>query len=214
MIRNRFLLTTVLGLIAFTGNGETFTYGADSFNATFAEGRELTVLKGDAWVVSDTLRIESEEIQLYGPDFRYVLCEGVVHAVDSEKGIVLDSRHLFYDRDLDLIRIRGPVEMVDLENEVVVRGGYLESREGNSETIIQVGVRIVKGKMITRSEYARYDRDADVLYLTGLPEVDRDGDLFAADEIVINLDTDEITLNGAVRGSLTLPEEESNAAEN
>jgi lipopolysaccharide export system protein LptA len=214
MKTNRVLGILFLALLVVPAVGETFTYGADSFNATFAEGRERTILQGDAWVVSDTLRIESDEIELFGPDFRYVLCEGVVRAEDTEKGIVLDSNHLFFDREIELIQIRGPVEMIDLENEVVVRGGYLESREGNALTIIQVGVRIVRRDMITRSEYARYDRDADVLYLTGLPEVNRAGDIFAADEIVIDLETDEISLNGEVRGSLTLPEEDENATEN
>ena len=47
-----------------------------------------------------------------------------------------------------------------------------------------------------------YYRDRNVLELTGMPIVYRKDDVFRASRITVDLDTDEISMEGVVQGSL------------
>ena len=89
-----------------------------------------------------------------------------------------------------------------------VKGGFIENHDKDEITIIQIGVRLLKEDMICRSEFARYFRKDDILELSGLPVVFWKGDEYKATKITINLDTEEISLEGEVRGSITSEDEE------
>ena len=53
-----------------------------------------------------------------------------------------------------------------------------------------------------RSEFARYNRNDDILELTGMPVVFWKNDEYRALRIIVDLDKDEITLEGKVSGSI------------
>jgi lipopolysaccharide export system protein LptA len=63
-------------------------------------------------------------------------------------------------------------------------------------------VRIFKKDIVCRSEFARYQRDKKILELSGMPWVSKGGDVYQAARITINLDTEEISLEGSVQGTL------------
>lgn len=188
---------------------ETFTFSAERMSTVIAKGKERTLLSGNAKIVSDTTRITADEIELFGENSRYAQCYGTVEVIDEEKGIILTSDQLFYDRERDVSRIEGYTEMVDQKNELVVKGGFLENFGDENLTIIQIGVRILQEEMACRSEFARYKRDDEVLELSGMPFVKWKGDEYRASRIIINLKTDEIRLEGEVQGTVTTGEEES-----
>ncbi len=175
-----------------------------------AKGREHTILSGHAMVTSGNSVIRADEIELYGHDFQYAEATGDVSVVDSKKGITLTSQNLFYDRKADLSRVDGYAEMEDAKNQLVVKGGFLENEGNDGITIVQIGVRILKvseGKvMACRSEFARYDRNADSLLLSGTPVVYWKGDEYRAARIAVNLKTDEISLEGNVSGTINSEE--------
>jgi len=205
----RAFLVAVLLLAAAAGAtaAETFTYSGDSMDATAAKGAERAVLTGHATVRSDDVLISADQIQLLGKDFTVALATGSVRVVDAKRGIDLSANDLWYDRTAKIARIRGSAEMVDLENEIVVKGGYLEDRDAEGLTIIQIGVRIFRKDMVCRSEFAKYWRDRKILELTGMPWVSRDGDEYRATKITINLDTEQIVLEGSVQGTAGVEEE-------
>jgi lipopolysaccharide export system protein LptA len=208
-VRRTALLVFALMLAAAAGAAaaETFTYSGDSVRATLAKGSERAVLTGHATVRSDDVLITADEIQLFGEKFTLAVATGSVRVVDAKRGIDLTAKDLWYDRTAKIARIRGSAEMVDLENEIVVKGGYLEDRDTEGLTIIQIGVRIFRNNMVCRSEFAKYWRDKKILELTGMPWVSRDGDEYRAGKITINLDTDEIVLEGGVTGTADVEEE-------
>jgi lipopolysaccharide export system protein LptA len=92
--------------------------------------------------------------------------------------------------------------MLDEQNEVVVKGGYLENWEDSDETVVQIGVRILKEDLVCRAEYARYQRNEDKLELSGMPVVNWKGDEYRALKIYIDLNTDTIRLEGDIRGKV------------
>jgi lipopolysaccharide export system protein LptA len=172
----------------------------------------LTVLSGGAVITSDATTIIADEIELWGTDFRYSMAKGAVTATDTERGIILKSDSLFYDREKEIIRVNGFIDMQDLKNDVVARGGFFEYYGEDEIALIQIGVRILKvdedSELACRSEFARYLRDDEVLELSGMPHVTRNNDVYTAARITINLDTDEILLDRDVSGRLVTESEE------
>jgi lipopolysaccharide export system protein LptA len=190
---------------------ERFEFAGESTRIVFTEGRERTLLTGNARVTSDTMDISAEEIEIYGEDFRYALCTGSVRAFDEERGIRMEADRLFFDREAEILRAEGEAVLEDLDNDLVVRGGILESREEEEITIAQIQVRIFGEDLTARGEYARYRRNEEILELSGLPVVFWQGDEYRASRIIVNTDTDEIELEGDVRGSITPDEDEEEA---
>ena len=181
---------------------QTFSFQGDRMETVLAKGKERTVLSGNAEVQTEDNLIRADRVELYGEDFRYVACEGNVRIVNEQKGIEVTCQRLFYNREEKVVRVRGNVIMLDEQNEVVVKGGYLENWEDSDETVVQIGVRILKEDLVCRAEYARYQRNEDKLELSGMPVVNWKGDEYRALKIYIDLNTDTIRLEGDIRGKV------------
>lgn len=205
-MRTRFRLLAV-GAAAFLsavplGAAETFTFKADSMTGSKAAGQELTVLEGRAEVVSGSLTVTADRIELSGADYRFLDCSGSVTALDSEKGVFLRTDRLRYDRKRKIVRLEGDSVLEDKKNSVVAKGRFIEYNDGADLVLLEVGVRILKDDMVCRSEYALYRRESEELELSGFPSVFKGGDEFRADRMTVNLDTKDISMVGAVSGSI------------
>jgi lipopolysaccharide export system protein LptA len=187
---------------------DTFSYAGDSATTVLAEGSQHALLTGHAQVKTQDLRITADNIELFGKDFIYAQCKGNVRVVDTKRGLDLTSQELFYDRDHKVARIRGNAVMSDLKNEMVVKGGFIEDRDTEQITIVQIGVRIFKKDIICRAEFAKYWREKKILELSGMPWVSKASDIYQAARITINLDTEDISLEGDVQGTIQTPDKE------
>ena len=201
--RSRLALVAVLLISgASLVPADSFTFSGDSTTMSLAEGGQHALLTGHGRVESQDLRITADSIELFGKDFVYASCHGNVHVVDARRGLDLTSQDLFYDRDRKIARIRGNATMADVKNEMVVKGGFIEDNDKEQITIVQIGVRIFKKDIVCRAEFARYQRDKKILELSGMPWVSKGGDVYQAARITVNLDTEEISLEGSVQGTL------------
>lgn len=202
--RRLVVMATILSLAAFARAWpERFSFSADSMTGTMAKGRERVVLTGKATVESDGMVITADSIVLYGDDFRYAECSGAVIVVDEERGLRLSTGNLFYDRQERISRLTGPSVMEDRRNQVVIKGNFIENDDKREFALIQINVRILKENISCRAEFARYDRAAGTLELTGSPWVRRGSDEYRAASIGVNLDTEDITLDGSVSGTVS-----------
>lgn len=186
---------------------KTFSFSSNRTEAVLARGKEHTILQGKAVIITDNKEIYADRIDIYGKDFDFAVCEGNIRVIDTENQTTLTCRNLKYDRKTEIIIVEGYSEMEDRENELITKSGYIEDHSEEEFTILQIGVRILKisegEEMSCRSEYAGYDRKNNILELTGMPRVYWKGDNYSASRIIINLDTDEIKLEGNVSGSIT-----------
>ncbi|MBI9103918.1 MAG: organic solvent tolerance protein OstA [Spirochaetales bacterium] len=206
------ILISLVFLSPLYSEESTFTFSADRTEAVLSQGKEKTVLSGNAVVKTNATVIEADRIELYGEDFRFVICSGDIRVTDEEQGFILNCRDLFFDRETEVTRVQGYTEMVDLKNSMVVKGSFFENHGKDNISIIQIGVRILKddedGAMVCRAEFARYSRDEDLLELSGMPRVNWKGDNYSASRISIDLETDEITMEGKVSGTMYTQEDE------
>ena len=81
--------------------------------------------------------------------------------------------------------------------------------ETTEKVIIQTGIRIFKGDLVCRSDYAVYDRGTDSLELSGLPTVNKKRDVYRAGRIRVNLKTEDVVLEGRVSGTITPDKKET-----
>lgn len=202
------VITSIIGIA--TVPAETFTFSGDRTEVVLAEGRERTLLSGSARIDSDEVSITAERIELYGEDFRYAQCAGEVRTYIKSNEIRVSASEFYYDRDTDTSRAQGEVAVEDPENDILVKAGYLESREDGEILQAQVSVRIFREDLTARAQFLRYRREEDTLELSGFPVVYWKGDEYRATRIVMNLETEEIELQGQVEGSIVIEDEESN----
>jgi len=197
-----FLVVFIVSFATTEAGAEVFRFSGTRMSTSLAKGKERTLLRGNAEIQSDDKHITAEEIEIFGKDFQFAECRGNVKAVDKEKDIHITCDRLVYDRFAKIIRAEGNANMEDRKNEIIVRGHHLENRDKDDITLIQIGVRIVKKDLAARAEFARYQRKTDILELSGMPVAYWKKDEYRAARIVMNLDTEEITLLGEVKGSI------------
>jgi lipopolysaccharide export system protein LptA len=188
--------------LGFPAMADTFTFKANHMSGGRASGREITVLEGNAEVKSDNLLLVADRIELQGDNNQFVECFGNVQGRDEEKDILFVTERLRYDRNLKIARLEGDSTLEDRKNEIVAKGRFIEYDDQAELTIFQISVRLFKDTMVCRSEYAVYRRAEKLLDLSGFPVVYKDSDEFRADKIRVDLDTDDVTMEGSVSGSI------------
>ena len=89
----------------------------------------------------------------------------------------------------------------------------MDLQEEDDLIIMQVSVRLIKEDTICRGEFATFQMEGNLLEISGRPVVWRKNDEYRADRIRVNLDTDEIVMEGAVAGELTTANEDEDEDE-
>ena len=189
-------------LCAIPLGADTFSFRADRMSGGKATGREITVLSGNAEVRSDKLLLQADRIEIQGSDNRFIDCSGSVRGIEEEKNILFQTDRLRYDRTLKIARLEGNSTLEDRKNELVARARFIEYDDQNEIAVIQISVRLFKDNLVCRSEYAVYRRRDKTLALSGFPVVYKKEDEFRADRIRVDIDTDDVVMEGDVKGSI------------
>ncbi len=192
---------------------ETWKFSADKVSSAQSEREKSTVLEGNARVESEEMVILAEHLNLSGDDYGNITGRGGVSLDDTGKGIHIESGRFEYDRDTNILKFRDLVTLVDEEEGIVIRCESLDFLEDEELLILQVAVRLIKDGTVCRGEFATFRREENVLDISGRPVVWRDSDEYRADRIRIDLETDEITMEGTVVGELTAENDEKKGAE-
>lgn len=199
----KILFLIILGcFLLLPAKADTFTFRANHMSGSRASGKEVTVLSGNAEVKSDNLLLKADRIELQGDNNQFIECFGNVQGRDEEKDILFLTERLRYDRNLKIARLEGDSTLEDRKTEIVAKGRFIEYDDQAELTVFQISVRLFKDTMVCRSEYAVYRREEKLLDLSGFPVVYKDDDEFRADKIRVDLDTDDVTMEGAVSGSI------------
>jgi len=171
-------------------------------SGTRALGRETTILLGNAEVRSDNLLLRADRIEISGDDNQFIDCIGNVWGHEEDKDILFFTDRLRYDRTLKLARLEGNSTLEDRQNEIVARGRFIEYDDENDITIFQIAVRLFKDDMVCRSDHAVYYRRDKILDMSGFPVVYKNEDEFRADRIRVDLDSDDVIMEGSVSGTI------------
>jgi len=205
MILPRNVRAAILPCLFFAAvyvHADVFSFRADKMSGTKALGRETTILAGNAEVRSDNLLLKASRIEIQGDDNQFIDCFGEVWGMEEEKEIIFQTDRLRYDRKRKIARLEGNSTLEDKKNEIVAKGNFIEYDDQAEVTVFQISVRLFKDDMVCRSEYAVYRRTEKLLDLSGFPVVFKKDDEFRADRIRVDLDTDDVSMEGAVSGTI------------
>jgi lipopolysaccharide export system protein LptA len=203
MMIYKILTLTIFILIGFQSvSANTFSFRADRMSGSRATGRETTILIGNAEVRSDNLVLRADRIEIQGDDNRFIECIGNVWGHEEDKNILFFTDRLRYDRRLKIARMEGNSTLEDRQNEIVARARFIEYDDENEIAIFQISVRLFKDDMVCRAEHAVYRRREKLLDLSGFPVVFKDEDEFRADRIRVDLETDDVIMEGSVSGTI------------
>ncbi len=203
---NRFFSILILILFLFvipSFADDVIEFSADKMNGVTAENADYTKLSGNAKIKTSDMEISADTIELSGKDFRYIKATGKVSGKNSKEQLDFTCGQLNYDRIEKIAVFTGDVNLIDGQNDVVADAQRIEYREKTGIALMQIEVKIVQKDNICTCAFATYRKNQKMLEMTGNPQVVRGKDTFRAQEITFNLDTEEITLDGRVRGSVT-----------
>ena len=184
------------------------TFSADKMQGSGQKGQNSTALTGNAKVSVDSLNIYGERIELYGKDYRYIRASGNVTGEDAEKGFTFSAASLSYDRETEVAEFMGQAKVEDTKNKVETSAERIEYNQKNEIILLQMAVKLKSKGIACDSLFAVYNRNTSMLELTGKPTVKKGKDEFKAARISVNLDTEDIKLEGKVSGSVTEEKEE------
>lgn len=177
-------------------------FSASSMQGSIKEGQNSTSLTGNAVVMVDTMEIKADRIEIYGKDYRYLKATGAVTGEDKEKGFSFSSNFMQYDRDKEIATFFGKTELNDTKNDVKITSEHIEYNQKAETMLMQFDVKILRKEITCTSMFAMYNRKSSALNLTGRPVVTKSKDTFQAAKIAVNLDTEDISLEGRVSGNV------------
>ena len=180
----------------------TISFKADKVTASVAENKKSTNLIGNAEVKVNSLTISADRIEISGKDYRYVNATGSVKGEDDEKGYSFKADLINFDRKTDTVTMFGKLELKDTKNDVSINAENIEYKKKQEIIIMRFNVKIINKDINCNSMFALYNRKESKVELTGSPVVKKGKDEFRAGKISVNLDTEDITLDGRVRGSV------------
>ncbi len=194
---------TLYVLFPFAARAETIRFSADSMNGSTAQDSEYTRLSGSAQVETASLQLKAGTITLSGTDYRIISAEENVQGTYLESGFTFKCNSLRYDRKTKVTVLEGAVSMNDTENDVQLKAEYIEYSQDTETALIQINVEITQDDALCTSAFAVYRKKTQILELSGAPKIKQKDDTFQAQEIVFDLRSREITLDGKVRGSVS-----------
>ncbi|MEJ5190037.1 MAG: LptA/OstA family protein [Breznakiellaceae bacterium] len=202
VVRFRGALALLLLVGASASFAEVFQFKADGMIGSRATGSEQIILSGNARVWSSSLLLEADRIVISGKNNRYLQCSGNVKGTDTKKGIYFTTSSLWYDREQKIARMEGESYLEDKDNGVIIKAHFIQYDDTAERAMLQVGVRIFKDTLVCRAEYALYQKKEKRLELQGSPVVFKEGDELRARRMWVNLDNNDVVMEGSVSGTI------------
>lgn len=196
-------ITSFFFCILASSFAETITFSADSMTGqTGDSSNTATVLDGHAYVKTSSMEILAERIELSGDDYNNITAEGYVTGKNLDSKMEFECETMEYNRETKIASLKGNVKLKDPENDVDATAQIIDYNQDTEIAVLQIQVNLTQKKNICKGAYAVYQKKAQLLDISGNAEVKQDKDVFRAQQITLNLDTQNITMAGNVKGTV------------
>lgn len=206
----RFVLTTAL-LILFTGAAlhaanDPIEFSGGSTEAIIRSGEERVRISENARVTTGDITITAQLIDVSGEGYSYLETSGGVILKDQDKGIEMSSETITFDRNESILTSQGQTSVSDEEKGITAEAGWVRYQQAEGILTFQDNVSLTRtsedGVMVCSAETVTYDRSTGIVVLDGDATVTWKNDTYKATTIRVDLDTDEITMSGEIRGTI------------
>ncbi|MCI1208294.1 MAG: LPS export ABC transporter periplasmic protein LptC [Treponema sp.] len=163
---------------------------------------DTTTLTGTAYVKTESMEISADTIELSGDNFRYIHAEGNVTGKDTDSGMTFTCATLEYDRTTKIASLQNTVHMEDPKNDIEAEAQKMEYNQAEDIAVLQIEVRLKQKNNVCTCAHAIYRKKEQTLEMNGNPQVVQGDDTFRAQTILLNLTTQELSMDGRVSGSI------------
>jgi lipopolysaccharide export system protein LptA len=193
-------------LLTLPLSAEAISFKGGYTKVRMQDGKKEIVLSGGAQVQTGSLSLSAKTITLSGDDYDRISLSGDVTVVDTEQGLTMQSPAVGYVRSTGVLSVQSWVEIDDTTNEISASAGSLSFNRQTGLMQLEGQVRLLraasKGIMHCTSDTLTYDRDHKRLQLAGDAVITWNGDVYQAHVITVDLDSEEIQLEGSIKGTV------------
>jgi lipopolysaccharide export system protein LptA len=210
--KRRAIVLVCLGLCIPRLFADTIEFTADTLSGFTGKKSEYTLLEGHAEVKTSKIQVTAERIELSGEDYRIVSAVGGVRGKNIKDDMDFECQRLQYDRESEIVILQQSAKIVDNPNEVTARAEVIEYNQQTGVATLQINIELRQKDSVCTGAHAIYWKDKQELELHGNPKIEKEDDVFRARDIWMNLDSEEIRLDGRVRGTVKDSKEEETPA--
>ena len=201
----RFLTIIAILALATCLWASEISFSGGYTKVSMQQGNKSVTLSGGAEVKTDQVDLSADSMKLYGENYRYVTCTGNVKATEHENGISFNSPDIFYDRETGVVRSDSWIEIQDNKNQCSLSGAWFEYNMKTSIMKLQIMARIIKiaeeKLMVCRADDIEYNGKENTVILRGNATVTWKDDTYKAAMIIVDLNTNDISLYGTISGA-------------
>ena len=202
------LLTAFAGWPLFA---EKIIFSANRMTGQAGNSNTTTSLSGNAYIKTESMEIQADEVELSGDNYRYIKASGNISGKNTKSNMDFTCDSLEYDRTTKIAILKGNVKLDDKDNDVKAESQIIEYNQDTEIAILQIQIRLTQKDNVCSGSYAIYYKTSQLLELSGNAQVKQKEDVFRAQNITLDMNTQDITLGGNVKGKVTEtkePEEE------
>lgn len=193
---------------------EEIIFSADSMSGQAGNSNSTTNLLGEAFVQTESMKIQADSIELSGENYRFIKADGNVSGQNFSSNLDFSCDSLSYDRTTKIATLFGNVNLKDNDNDVTAKAQMIEYNQTTNKAILQIKIDLKQKENQCTGSYAVYLKNEQILELSGNAQIKQKDDTFRAQYISLNMETQEITLDGNVRGSIKETKSEKASEEN
>ena len=205
MIQNskRLIIVSILFILCMQLFAEKIVFSANRMTGQAGNKNTTTSLSGNAYIKTDSMEIQADEVELSGDDYRYIKASGNIVGKNLESHMDFTCNSLEYDRITKIAELKGNVSLKDLDNDVKADAQMITYNQETEVAVLQIKINLTQKDNVCSGSYAVYYKTSQLLELSGNAQVKQNEDVFKAQYITLNMDTQDITLDGNVQGKVT-----------
>ena len=162
-----------------------------------------TTLSGNAYIKTESMEIQADDVELSGDNYRYIKASGNISGKNTKSNMDFTCDTLEYDRTTKIAILKGNVKLDDKDNEVKAEAQVIEYNQDREIAILQIQIKLTQKDNLCSGSYAIYYKTTQLLELSGNAQVKQKEDVFRAQNITLDMNTQDITLGGNVKGKVT-----------
>ena len=194
-------------------SAEKIIFSANRMSGQAGNSNTTTTLSGNAYIKTESMEIEADEVELSGDNYRYIKASGHISGKNTKSNMDFTCDALEYDRTTKIAMLKGNVKLDDKDNDVKAEAQIIEYNQDTEVAILQIQINLTQKDNVCNGSYAVYYKTTQLLELSGNAQVKQKEDIFRAQNITLDMNTQDITLDGNVKGKVTETKEKKDEQE-
>lgn len=201
--KQKIVILSLLFTLVMPLSAEKILFSANRMTGQAGNTNTTTTLSGNAYIKTESMEIQADDVELSGENYRYIKSTGNIYGKNLEAHMEFTCDSLEYDRITKVAVLKGNVKLTDTDNDVQAEAQIIEYNQDTEVAVLQIQIRLTQKDNVCSGSYAVYYKKTQILDISGNAQVKQDDDIFRAQQITLDMNTQDIILGGNVKGKVT-----------